>query len=121
MEEISDSCSLLALGTNGTVANFNDFLKSTSMRHKWTQFGLQTIKTSPCQKCKCIPDEHGIGKVECIRCMAPRVKYLLNVRIMFQRFLKIIVFVLGVRIEYYQTLIDTMTAVVRFFCLFCVL
>lgn len=79
IEEITDSCTLLALGTNGTAVSLRDFSKSLAFREKWAGFGMKVVKSSPCQKCRCVPDVYGIGKVQCVRCMTPAVKYLLNV------------------------------------------
>lgn len=71
---------LLALSSNGSVFNAESkMIKNKYGLKFWSDVISQTAKPSPCQRCKCVADADGNGKIECTRCMSPIVKQLLNV------------------------------------------
>ncbi|KAK4871612.1 hypothetical protein RN001_015736 [Aquatica leii] len=79
-QEATDVISLLALSTDGIAFHTNSGKKPMDNRvlTAFSQAISLTAKHSPCQRCKCVPNPDGTGKIDCIRCMSPIVKQLLN-------------------------------------------
>ncbi|KAF5303408.1 hypothetical protein FQR65_LT08250 [Abscondita terminalis] len=75
-----DVITLLALSSEGTAFHVNTKTKLTDNKilNAVSKTISLTAKQSPCQRCKCVSNPDGTGKIDCTRCMSPIVKQLLN-------------------------------------------
>ena len=82
-------CTPLALETNGTLFNLHHLQYNVSGTHRhtvkkfidvWARRVTLTAKPYPCQKCRCVANQDGVGQIMCSKCLSPSTDHFLKVK-----------------------------------------
>nr|AGM32722.1 hypothetical protein [Coptotermes formosanus] len=85
-----DMCTPLAFETNGTLFNLHHLLHNVNGTQRlpvkkfidvWARRVTLTARPSPCQKCRCVANQDGVGQIMCSKCLSPSIEHFLKVSI----------------------------------------